>query len=96
MKSPVQLSYPAQAAISVPKKNFRKAVDRNLLRRRIREAYRKNKQDLYKELASLELQVVFIMIFRGNIIADYTTIEQSIREMIILLKGRITKKLKKY
>ncbi|MCK7542325.1 MAG: ribonuclease P protein component [Marinilabiliales bacterium] len=29
--------------ISVPKRNFKKAVDRNLIRRRIKEAWRKNK-----------------------------------------------------
>lgn len=32
-----------QVLISVPKKNFRKAVLRNLIKRRIREAYRLNK-----------------------------------------------------
>jgi ribonuclease P protein component len=34
---------PVKAAFSVPKRNFKKAVDRNLLKRRMREAYRKNK-----------------------------------------------------
>ncbi len=37
---------PVQVLITVPKQTFKKAVDRNLLRRRIREAYRRNKHIL--------------------------------------------------
>ncbi len=39
----------AAILINVPKRQFKRAVDRNLLRRRIREAYRLNRQLLGKE-----------------------------------------------
>ena len=41
--SPVIIPYPAQIAFSVSKRGFRLAVTRNLIKRRMREAYRKNK-----------------------------------------------------
>ena len=37
-------NFPIQASFSVPKRNFKKAVDRNRIKRQIREAYRLNKE----------------------------------------------------
>lgn len=81
-KSTVSLPYPTQIAFSVPKKRFRLAVVRNLIRRRMREAYRRNKQLLYEELSALNTQIVLVVIFRGNNIRAYMTIEKSIKEII--------------
>ena len=46
------IPYPAQVAFSVPKKVFKSAVTRNLIKRRTREAYRKNKAILYDFLTA--------------------------------------------
>ncbi len=52
IKSPVLIPYPAQIVISVSKRSFRLAVTRNLIKRRVREAYRKNKNLLYDFLTA--------------------------------------------
>ena len=41
---------PLQMLISVPKKHFHHAVDRNRVKRQVREAYRHSKQRLYDTL----------------------------------------------
>ncbi|MCX6333955.1 MAG: ribonuclease P protein component [Bacteroidia bacterium] len=80
--SPSPSPFPARVAFSVVKRGFRKAVDRNLLKRRMREAYRHEKTRLYEMLNSLNTRISFIIIFRGNRIPDYQEIKKSMEEMI--------------
>jgi ribonuclease P protein component len=83
---------PAQVAFSVSKRGFRLAVTRNLIKRRMREAYRKNKSPLYSYLLTQNIQIVFIVIIKGNSVPDYLTIEKSMRDIInklIALTSRI-------
>ena len=52
---------PVQILISVPKKRFKHAVDRNRVKRQIREAYRRHKQLLWEGLAdNQEMLVGFV------------------------------------
>ncbi|MGC1390051.1 MAG: ribonuclease P protein component [Bacteroidales bacterium] len=88
------ISVPAQVAFSVSKRGFRLAVTRNLIKRRLREAYRKNKGILYDHLISQNIQIVFVVIVRGNAVPDYEAIDKSIREMINKLIILTTRKEK--
>lgn len=52
---------PAQVLISVPKKRFKHAVDRNRVKRQVREAYRQHKEVIYESIAAdKQLLVAFI------------------------------------
>ena len=81
-KSIVSIPGPAQVAFSVSKKGFRLAVTRNLIKRRLRETYRKNKSILYEQLSEQNIQINFVVILKGNKIPDFKTIEKSMKEMI--------------
>lgn len=89
------LPSPAQIAVSVPKKGFRLAVSRNLIKRRIREAYRKKKHLLYNFLESANIQITFIVIYRHTSAAEYPVIENAVGEMIEKLCENAGRKQKK-
>ncbi len=80
--SKITLPAPAQVTFSVSKKGFRLAVTRNLIKRRMREAYRKNKNSLYDHLISQNIQIAFVVILKGNSVPGYVTVEKAVKETI--------------
>ena len=66
----------AQVLISVSKKKFKRAVDRNHIKRLIRESYRLNKHSLYEKLGDRQL-LLHINYIAPQII-DFFSLQQSI------------------
>ena len=71
----------AQLAISVPKRAFKTAVQRNLLKRRIREAYRLNKSGWYEKLAAGELRLALMLVFIAKEELPYEEIAGGVKKM---------------
>ncbi len=90
--SEIEINYPAQIAISVPKRNFKKAVDRNFIKRQTREGYRKNKYILYRYLTHKNLNVSLIIIYLSRKKLETLEIEKSIIKLIDLLINKINTK----
>lgn len=68
--------FPVQAAFTVSKRNFKHAVKRNILKRRMREAYRLNKSPFYQGIAAKNLQLAIMFVYVGKDIAEYPVIEK--------------------
>jgi ribonuclease P protein component len=71
---------PVSMAVSVPKRLFKKAVDRNLLKRRIREAYRLNKMDLYALLQQKERKLNLVIQYRHQQILSFHLIQEALKK----------------
>lgn len=71
----------SQAAFAVPKRNFKSAVDRNRVKRQLREAYRLNKQML-DEINGRKFVMLFL--YLGKTKPQYAEVEKA---MVKLLKN---------
>jgi ribonuclease P protein component len=81
--------YPLQVLITVSSRKFRNAVDRNRIRRKIREAYRLNKHSINAENenhVNLKLGIIYI---GENKDPDYSVIESALLECIVKLRKQV-------
>jgi len=78
-----------KSIIVVPKKKIRLAVKRNIISRRMKEAYRLNKIEFENMLKGNKLQLSIAMIYQKEKILSYKTVEEEIK----LILERLTKEI---
>ena len=79
------LNFPVQVLINASKKTIKKASKRNLITRKIKEAYRLKKHILYKDLRSLNKSIVLAYIYIGQEIVSYKEIEEKLSNSFKLI-----------
>jgi len=72
---------PAMAGFTVPKKKFKKSVQRHRIIRLMREAWRLHKHQLYIAIPP-DKQIHIFMLYTSTDLADYKTIEESVQRAI--------------
>lgn len=82
-----------QVMISVPKAIHKKSSDRNLIRRRIREAYRLNKSILQKSGCEHSPPLSFCITCTSKEILNYSTIHDKINLLLQRLNEECEKSL---
>lgn len=95
MKSPIRTiwllknyssAFSLRIAISVPKRKIRNAVDRNRIKRLMRESFRLHKHELAAHLLKKNQTLDMLLVYNGNLNPSFTEIEKKIMLILQRLK----------
>lgn len=78
--------FPAQMGAGVSKRKFPKAVDRNQVKRLIKEAYRLEKKDFYEVLNKKGMKFALMILYIGDKHVSFDKIEASMSRLLKKIK----------
>lgn len=77
-----------EVLFSVPKRNHKRANKRNLLRRRMKEAYRLQKHPLWQHAEATGVAIDMALVYSSKEVVAYKTIENAIRRILEQVASR--------
>lgn len=86
-------SVPASILISVPKRRFRHAVDRNRMKRQVREAYRLNKHVIWKALESKSYSLAIAFVCIADKPLASANVARSVKKILVRIEEQVIRKI---
>lgn len=77
---------PVKAGVGVSARNFPKAVDRNRIKRLLRETYRLQKTSLYNSLVQKQKSVAVFLLYTGKEMPDYQLLDEKMKTVLTKLE----------
>ncbi len=84
-----QTPFHAQVVFSVPKRLFKKAHDRNLLKRQLREVYRYRKNEFYHVLEGYDRKIALMIVYIAKEKVEFGQIESAMNKVITKFKKKL-------
>ena len=78
-----------EVMFSVPKKFHKRANRRNLLKRRTREAYRLNREELCERISQAGVEVNLAFIYSTKEVHSYKTVENAVQKILAQVCERL-------
>jgi len=86
---PFSEKFPVKLLVIVPKRYFKKSVERNRIKRFIREAYRRNKEVLIGSLKEKNKSIALMLLYGDKKTASYQEAEIKIKLILHFLAEKI-------